>query len=62
MTKLKTKSGSKKRFRRTSSGNIKRRHSYKSHLLTKKSKKRKRHINKFYLIKKSDKSNINRQI
>ncbi|WP_185865156.1 50S ribosomal protein L35 [Blattabacterium cuenoti] len=62
MPKLKTKSGSKKRFKKTCSGFIKKKHSFKSHLLTKKSKKRKRHLNKFSLLKKSDFKNIKKQI
>lgn len=41
MPKLKTNSGSKKRFALTGTGKIKRKHAYKSHILTKKSKKRK---------------------
>lgn len=44
MPKLKTHSASKKRFSFTKSGNIKYFHSGKSHLLTKKSKRRKRHL------------------
>lgn len=41
MPKIKTKSSAKKRFKLTGSGKIKRKHAYKSHILTKKSKKRK---------------------
>ena len=41
MPKIKTKSGAKKRFQVTGSGKIKRKHAYKSHILTKKSTKRK---------------------
>ena len=41
MPKVKTKSGAKKRFKVTGSGKIKRKHAFKSHILTKKSKKRK---------------------
>ncbi len=44
MPKLKTHSASKKRFSFTKSGNVKYFHSGKSHLLTKKSKRRKRHL------------------
>jgi large subunit ribosomal protein L35 len=40
MPKMKTKSSAKKRFKVTGSG-IKRKHAFKSHILTKKSKKRK---------------------
>ncbi|MFC2355251.1 MAG: 50S ribosomal protein L35, partial [Capnocytophaga ochracea] len=41
MPKIKTKSGAKKRFKLTGSGKIKRKHAFKSHILTKKAKKRK---------------------
>ena len=42
MPKLKTHSGSKKRFSLTKSGKVKRAHAFKSHILTKKVTKRKR--------------------
>ncbi|MCD8164885.1 MAG: 50S ribosomal protein L35 [Bacteroides sp.] len=42
MPKMKTNSGSKKRFSLTGTGKIKRKHAFHSHILTKKSKKRKR--------------------
>ena len=42
MPKLKTHSGSKKRFSLTKNGKVKRAHAYKSHILTKKVTKRKR--------------------
>ncbi len=42
MPKLKTHSGAKKRFSLTKSGKVKRARAYKSHILTKKSTKRKR--------------------
>lgn len=44
MPKLKTNSGSKKRFSFTGTGKIKRRHAYHSHILTKKTKKQKRSL------------------
>lgn len=44
MPKVKTNSGAKKRFKVTATGKIKRRRAFHSHLLTKKSKKRKRHL------------------
>ena len=40
MPKMKTNSGAKKRFALTGSGKIKRKHAFKSHILTKKTKKR----------------------
>lgn len=42
MPKIKTHTGAKKRFRVSKNGKIKRAHAYKSHILTKKSPKRKR--------------------
>ncbi len=42
MPKLKTNRGAAKRFRKTASGKFKRRQSYRNHILTKKSSKRKR--------------------
>ena len=44
MPKVKTNSGAKKRFRFTGTGKIKRHHAFHSHILTKKSKKRKRNL------------------
>lgn len=44
MPKVKTNSGAKKRFRFTGTGKIKRHHAYHSHILTKKTKKRKRNL------------------
>ncbi len=58
MPKMKTKSGAKKRFALTASGKIKRKHAYKSHILTKKSKKRKRNLTKTALIHKADENNV----
>lgn len=58
MPKLKTVSGAKKRFTLTGSGKIKRKHAYKSHILTKKTKKRKRNLTKSGLVAKTDERNI----
>ncbi|NVN95306.1 MAG: 50S ribosomal protein L35 [Bacteroidetes bacterium] len=44
MPKMKSKSSAKKRFTLTGTGKIKRKHAYKSHILTKKSIKRKRNL------------------
>jgi len=46
MPKIKTHSGAKKRFNLTKSGRVKRAHAYKSHILNKKSTKRKRNLRK----------------
>lgn len=44
MPKIKTNSGAKKRFQLTGSGKVKRKHAYKSHILTKKTTKQKRNL------------------
>ena len=44
MPKIKTNSGSKKRFVLTGTGKIKRKHAFHSHILTKKTKKQKRNL------------------
>ena len=46
MPKMKTRSGAKKRFRVTSSGKVKRASAFRSHILTSKSRKRKRKLRK----------------
>jgi large subunit ribosomal protein L35 len=58
MPKMKTNSGAKKRFRITGTGKIKRKHAYKSHILTKKSKKRKRNLTYWTTIDKTNESNV----
>lgn len=46
MPKIKTKSGAKKRFKLTKNGKVKRAQANKSHILTKKTTKRKRNLRK----------------
>ena len=46
MPKMKTSRAAAKRFKKTGSGELKRNKAYKSHILTKKSAKRKRHLRK----------------
>jgi large subunit ribosomal protein L35 len=58
MPKLKTNSGSKKRFALTGTGKIKRKHAFKSHILTKKTKKRKRNLTHVGLVANADINNI----
>lgn len=58
MPKLKTNSSAKKRFKLTGTGKIKRKHAFKSHILTKKSKKRKLKLTHSTLVDKSDESNV----
>jgi len=57
MPKMKTNSGAKKRFDLTGTGKIKRKHAYKSHILTKKSNKRKRNLGYSTLVSASDERN-----
>ncbi len=58
MPKMKTKSGAKKRFALTGTGKIKRKHAYKSHILTKKSTKRKRNLTYSTTVHKADEANV----
>lgn len=62
MAKLKTNSGAKKRFTLTGSGKIKRKHAYHSHILTKKTKKRKRNLDHFALLEKADQHRVNEML
>ena len=50
MPKVKTNSGAKKRFALTGTAKIKRKHAYKSHILTKKTKKQKRNLTHVALV------------
>ena len=54
MPKLKTHRGAAKRFKKTASGKIKRSNAFKSHILTKKTTKRKRALDMPSLVSKSD--------
>ena len=62
MSKQKTKSSAKKRFKVTGSGKIKRKHAFKNHILTKKSKKRKLRLTHDGLVNDSDLNNIKKQL
>ena len=62
MPKLKTHRGAKKRFKITGKKKIVHSKAYKSHLLTKKSAKRKRTLGKKDLVKDSDKSRIKKML
>jgi large subunit ribosomal protein L35 len=55
---MKTNSSAKKRFSVTGTGKIKRKHAFKSHILTKKSIKRKRALTKSGLVHEGDENNI----
>jgi large subunit ribosomal protein L35 len=58
MPKVKTNSAAKKRFKLTGTGKIKRKHAYKSHILTKKATKRKRNLTQPTLVDRSDERRI----
>jgi large subunit ribosomal protein L35 len=58
MPKVKTNSGSKKRFALTGTGKIKRKHAYHSHILTKKTKKQKRNLDKFAIVDRANRSQV----
>lgn len=58
MPKSKGKSGAKKRFMLTGTGKIKRAKAYRSHILTKKSTKRKRNLRKMTLVDSADAKRI----
>ncbi len=60
MPKMKTKSGAKKRFTLTGTGKVKRKHAYKSHILTKKTKKQKRNLTYATIVTKADEANVKR--
>ena len=59
---MKSKSGAKKRFTLTGTGKVKRKHAYKSHILTKKSTKRKRNLTYTTTVDKADEQNIKRML
>lgn len=58
MPKIKTNSGAKKRFALTGSGKIKRKHAFKSHILTKKTKKQKRNLTHFGMVDRVDNASV----
>jgi large subunit ribosomal protein L35 len=62
MPKMKTNRSAMKRFKKTGSGRVKRGHAFTSHILTKKSPKRKRQLRKNALVAKADERRIKRLI
>jgi large subunit ribosomal protein L35 len=62
MPKMKTKSSAKKRFKLTGTGKLKRKHAFKSHILTKKTTKQKRNLTKAGLVHDVDVPNIKQQL
>ena len=62
MPKIKTKSGAKKRFVLTGSGKLKRKHAFKSQIVTKKTKKRKLALTHAALVSTNDTASVKRQL
>ncbi|MGB1247815.1 MAG: 50S ribosomal protein L35 [Chitinophagales bacterium] len=62
MPKMKTNSSAKKRFKVTGSGKISRRKAFKSHILTKKSKVRKKRLGHAAVVTKADEPRIKRML
>ncbi len=58
MPKMKTKKAAAKRFKVTGSGKIVRNKAYKSHILTKKSQKRKRNLRKQIVVDRTNEKNM----
>lgn len=59
---MKTNSGAKKRFTLTGTGKIKRKHAFKSHILTKKTTKQKRNLTHVGLVDKADTGNVKKML
>lgn len=62
MPKMKTNSSAKKRFKLTGTGKIARKNAFKSHILTKKSTKRKRNLTHTSLVSPADMGNVKRML
>jgi len=62
MPKMKTRRSAAKRFKLTGSGKIKRNKAYFSHILTKKSPKRKRNLGQTGIVAAADESRIKKMI
>ena len=62
MPKMKTHRAAAKRFRTTATGKLKRRKAYKSHILAKKSRKRKRGLRQSTLVAASDVKRVKRML
>ena len=62
MPKMKTRRSVAKRFKRTGTGKLKRHHAYTSHILEKKSPKRKRNLRKSTLVAKADAKRVERNL
>ncbi|AWI13069.1 MULTISPECIES: 50S ribosomal protein L35 [Bacillaceae] len=62
MPKMKTHSGSSKRFKKTGTGKLKRSHAYRSHMFANKTQKQKRKLRKGTLVSSGDYKRIKQMI
>ena len=62
MPKMKTKSSAKKRFKLTGTGKVKRKHAFKSHILTKKTTKAKRALTNTGIVDTTDEYRVKRML
>jgi len=62
MPKMKTHSGAKKRFKVTATGKVRARHAFTSHILEKKSPKKKRALGRPVLVSADDTPRIKRML
>jgi len=60
MSKLKTNRGAAKRFKKTGTGKIRRNRAYHTHILTKKTRKRKRKLRRGTLVSSADMNRVSR--
>ena len=62
MPKMKSRRGASKRFKTTGSGKVKRFHAFASHILTSKTRKRKRNLRKGTLVSKANEKRVKQLI
>ena len=62
MPKMKSHRGAAKRFKKTGTGRLKRMKAFKSHILTKKTTKRKRRLRQADLVAKSDEKRLKKML
>ena len=62
MPKIKTNRAAAKRFKTTATGKLKRNKAYKSHILTKKSTKRKRNLRKATIADATNEKNMKKEL
>ncbi len=62
MPKIKTNRSAAKRFKKTGTGKLKRNRAYHSHILTKKTSKRKRNLRQSTLVNDNDRKRVNQMV